>query len=139
MLAKTSAEAAFLELEPFKSASGMCGEVRTASFVVFGGGFFVALSSSSLNERLVNVSIVAVLTFRKTTVDDRNVRSFSAVSFRDFAVREDTSSLDTDAPVNREKKVRRAGAWSLFLKLSKVEAPDRGNRQPTMSIQLPSS
>lgn len=92
MLAKISTEARFLGPDPFTLASGICGDVRIASFVILGGGFFVALSSSSLNDRLVNVSIIAVLTFRKTTVDERDVRSPPLVSFRYLALLEEGSS-----------------------------------------------
>ena len=137
-LAKTSAEATFLTVEALTSASGICGEVSIASFVVLGGGFFVALSNSSLNKRLVNVSIVAVWTFKKITVDDRDVKSSLTMSLREFVTRTERSSFEDGAPAKREKKVRSAGAWSLLRKLSNVEAPDRGDFHPRMFIQQPS-
>ena len=46
------------------------GDVRTASLVVFGGGFLVALSSSWLKLELVEVRIVAVFTCRKIVLED---------------------------------------------------------------------
>ena len=55
-----------------ESRSAIGDEIKTATFVIFGGGFFVARSSSLAESFGMNVCTVAVLTLRKIYGEDQS-------------------------------------------------------------------